>query len=212
VTLLTVGFGDLYATDNLGRGLIFPYTVGGTIMLGLMISSLSTFAGELGQKNVVKKHVERNRIKTVGRTVSIGQNMRIPGTGRRFSLTSAFTSSRLPDDSIPPPQRTKTWSERRGMIGALARTGTLVLTAPVNRKKPRIIVLEEERDSFNVMRQIEKDARTFKQWSALGISVCAFGVLWAVGAVVFWQAEKETQDMTYFEALYFCYVCLLTIG
>ena len=32
------------------------------------------------------------------------------------------------------------------------------------------------------------------------------------GAIVFWQAEKNTQGMTYFQALYFCYVSLLTIG
>jgi len=36
--------------------------------------------------------------------------------------------------------------------------------------------------------------------------------VWCVGAVVFQKAEKRIQDMTYFEALYFCYVSLLTIG
>ena len=38
------------------------------------------------------------------------------------------------------------------------------------------------------------------------------GLLWCVGAVVFWQAEANTQGLSYFEALYFCYVSLLTIG
>lgn len=38
------------------------------------------------------------------------------------------------------------------------------------------------------------------------------GLLWCVGAVGFWQAEQKTQSLTYFEALYFCYVSLLTIG
>jgi len=39
VTILTVGFGDLYPTSDIGRGLVFPYSVGGIIMLGLMVSS-----------------------------------------------------------------------------------------------------------------------------------------------------------------------------
>lgn len=182
-------------------------------MLGLMISSISTFAGELSQNNIVKKHVERTRARTVGRTISMGVDVRIPGTNRTFSVSSPFNGRRLTASSLPALERTKTWSEKPGIIGALARTGTVVLNvAPGSRKKPRLIVLEEERDSFNVMRKIEKDTRRFKQWSALGISVCAFGILWAVGAVVFWQAEKNTQGLSYFQALYFCYVSLLTIG
>jgi potassium channel subfamily K len=36
VTILTVGFGDLYPTSDLGRGIVFPYSVGGIIMLGLV--------------------------------------------------------------------------------------------------------------------------------------------------------------------------------
>lgn len=41
---------------------------------------------------------------------------------------------------------------------------------------------------------------------ALIWSVTTFLILWCVGAVVFWQTEKDTQGMTYFQALYFWYV------
>ena len=40
----------------------------------------------------------------------------------------------------------------------------------------------------------------------------AVGLLWCVGAVGFWRAESESQGLSYFQALYFCYVSLLTIG
>lgn len=33
-----------------------------------------------------------------------------------------------------------------------------------------------------------------------------------MGAVGFWKAEAQTQGLSYFQALYFCYVSLLTIG
>ena len=36
VTIITVGFGDLYPTNNASRGLAFPYAIGGIIMLGLV--------------------------------------------------------------------------------------------------------------------------------------------------------------------------------
>ena len=40
----------------------------------------------------------------------------------------------------------------------------------------------------------------------------AVGILWCVGAVGFWRAESKSQGLSYFQALYFCYVSLLTIG
>lgn len=43
-------------------------------------------------------------------------------------------------------------------------------------------------------------------------SVLAFGLLWCVGAVGFWRAEAQTQNFTYFQSLYFCYVSLTTVG
>jgi potassium channel subfamily K len=84
---------------------------------------------------------------------------------------------------------------------------------PIRRnKKPRLLLLREEKDRFDAMRKIQTQTHKFKSWYALIFSVGAFGILWCVGAVVFWQTEKDAQDMTYFRALYFCYISLLTIG
>lgn len=44
------------------------------------------------------------------------------------------------------------------------------------------------------------------------MSVLSFSILWCIGAVVFWRAEQSEQGLTYFQALYFCYISLLTIG
>ena len=81
VTILTVGFGDLYTTSDIGRGLVFPFSVGGIIMLGLVISSISKFASEIGSDKLVQRHVERIRIKTVER--SVGSSMELH---RRLTL------------------------------------------------------------------------------------------------------------------------------
>ena len=74
------------------------------------------------------------------------------------------------------------------------------------------VILRDEKDRFDAMRMIQNNTRRFKRWYALCLSVTAFSILWVVGAVVFWQCEKDAQGMTYFQALYFCYVSLLTIG
>ncbi len=72
--------------------------------------------------------------------------------------------------------------------------------------------MREEKDRFDAMRKIQHNASQFKKWYALGISAMAFGILWCVGALVFWRCEIHTQGLSYFQSLYFCYVSLLTIG
>ena len=62
------------------------------------------------------------------------------------------------------------------------------------------------------MRAIQQSNKRFKKYFALSMSITAFGILWCCGAVGFWRAEQDTQNLTYFQALYFCYVSLLTIG
>lgn len=69
VTILTVGFGDLYPHGDLGRGLVFPYSVLGIIMLGLVITSIAKFAAEISEDKVIRRHVEKKRSRTVERSI-----------------------------------------------------------------------------------------------------------------------------------------------
>jgi potassium channel subfamily K len=79
-------------------------------------------------------------------------------------------------------------------------------------RREKLILLKEEKDRFDAMREIQSNTSRFKQYYALAMSVMAFGILWCVGAAIFMVAEDRIQGLTYFEALYFCYVSLLTIG
>ena len=91
----------------------------------------------------------------------------------------------------------------------------MLTKANINRvasRKPRLLLLYEEKDRFMAMRSIQNSTSNFKKYYALTMSVLAFGLLWCVGAIGFWKAEAKSQGMTYFQALYFCYVSLLTIG
>lgn len=233
VTILTVGFGDLYATNDLARGLVFPYSVGGIIILGLMVSSIHRFAGELGQDKIVGKHVDRKRRRTVRRTLTIStddnhgdvEKQIRSGNGPRIAISKPTNPRPLKqrdqtitfnDNDDSNPHRSQ--FVKKGRPKSTFRKTLKVIKAPTNRMKratsrnSKVLVMREERDRFNAMRDIQKSTTIFKKWYALGISVTAFGILWCVGAIGFWQAEQRTQQMTYFQALYFCYVSLLTIG
>lgn len=251
VTLLTIGFGDFFATNDLGRGLVFPYSVGGTIILGLLVSSIHKFAKELSKENVVKKHVETRRVKTLSRVVT--DESQIGSDGRPTKRPSVLSrplgvddvqndldekakldriASRTIDFHVPTPQERVAQAqevddepapsqffltrdpEKRSFLRTLTldRVMSVGKKIPLPNRSQKAIMMRNEKDRFDKMRQIQYDAAKFKKWYALMLSVIAFGLLWCGGAMVFFFSESYTQGLSYFQALYFCYVSLLTIG
>lgn len=206
VTLLTIGFGDFYATNDVGRGLVFPFSVGGTIILGLMVSSIHKFAGELSKDKVIRKHIETRRVDTLSRVATFqrtssniqGSVPSVDDTDAQARLEKAMDQSATSEPVPAPLRKTPT----------LTRVATLLL--PTRTQKA--VLMYSERDKFNKMREIQYAAKRFKKWYALAMSVLSFGLLWCLGALVFHFVEHETQNLTYFQSLYFCYVSLLTIG
>jgi potassium channel subfamily K len=73
-------------------------------------------------------------------------------------------------------------------------------------------LLKEEKERFDAMRRIQERNELWKQWWRLGISLSVFAVFWLVGAVVFYEAEMGTMNLTYWESVYFCWVAILSIG
>lgn len=210
VTLLTIGFGDFYATNDLGRGLVFPFSVGGTIILGLMVSSIHKFAQELSRDKVVKKHIESARVDTLSRVATLH--------GDSSKTTNSSSSHQGVHEAGLQANREKV-ADRTSSLQApsvpLSRKNTTlskVTSVLLPSRTQKAILMYSERDRFNKMREIQYAAKRFKKWYALTLSIISFGLLWCVGAMVFMFCESQTQDLTYFQGLYFCYVSLLTIG
>ena len=220
VTILTVGFGDLYPTSDTGRGFVFPYSVGGIIMLGLMVSSISNFATELGSEKIIRRHVEHSRARTVGRTITNSLELEHRKTlqgNQRPTISGPMNpvdESRAKTIRIADEKDDLKYTAEHHTptpLHGLRRVATMV-TQPRRQQPPKLILLREEKDRFDAMRHIQTDTAKFKRWYALCLSVIAFALLWCVGAAVFWRCEHSVQGMTYFQGLYFCYVSLLTIG
>lgn len=248
VTIITVGFGDITATNDTARGLLFPYSVIGIIFLGLMINSIRKFAVGMSKDNVIKKHQLNERERTFGRTVTSEKELRDrlglpprsePGVRRpphvqRPSANSLNRRASLENyGHFSVRGRTVVFHEQKQLHqtgrGGAGRKHTH--TAPLSRdeklrhraagkgkhvqlskRRSELILLKEDRDRFNAMRDIQSHTNRFKQYYSLSMSVLAFGILWCVGALIFMKAEERLQGLTYFQSLYFCYVSLLTIG
>lgn len=75
--------------------------------------------------------------------------------------------------------------------------------------------LERRKNEFRVMRDIQNEAAMNNRLVSLGFALLAFIILWFIGAIAFWHAEKDSvggQPWTYFDSLYFTFVAQLTIG
>ncbi|KAF2849470.1 potassium channel-like protein [Plenodomus tracheiphilus IPT5] len=216
VTILTVGFGDLVPTSDVSRGIVFPYSVFGIIMLALIVSSLYKAVRELGEEKVVQKHVDRLRTRVVERTVTNSFDLRhrereahhlIRRRARAHPKISAPMQLR-PYRTVLQDREIAVQSQKQENRATFPDMPTLL-----NRPRtPKLLLLKAEKDRFEAMRLIQASSSQFKRWFALFWSISTFSILWCIGAIVFWQCEKHTLDLTYFRALYFCYISLLTIG
>jgi potassium channel subfamily K len=60
-TLLTIGIGDYAPETHLGRGLLFPFAIGGIIILGLVIGSIRSLVLSRGKDKMGARMVEKQR-------------------------------------------------------------------------------------------------------------------------------------------------------
>jgi len=231
---LTIGFGDIYPTTDGGRGFLFVFELVGIIFLGLVISSVSRFVRNISADKIVKAHQNHARESTVGRTVTNEKELRdrlgLPPRRRSADQTVAGRRESLNQyGRLTIEGRTITFHEKKapaqggGRGGAarkaLSRDEKMRARSQSNnplekrqQRRQRLLLLREEKDRFDAMREIQDETKRFKQFYALFMSFLAFGLLWGVGALIFMFSEERLLGLSYFEALYFCFVSLLTIG
>lgn len=197
ITVLTLGFGDVTPKDSVGRGLVWPYAVIGIIMLGLVVGSIHQFAKEVHYDNVVRKHIEQKRQDTFERSITpheLDGDQTGPSADIK-DIARPGLSRRLSRISFHPQHKHET-------------TILSTISALTTSRRPRLLVMREEKDRFDAMRAIQYETMRFRRWNDLIISLVVFAIVWTCGAVVFWQLE----EMTYFDSLYFCFCSLITIG
>ncbi|KAH1765306.1 hypothetical protein KXX41_004032 [Aspergillus fumigatus] len=139
-TLLTIGIGDFVPETHKGRGLLFPYAVGGILILGLIVGSIRAQMLEKGRQKMAETVAERTR---------------------RFLVREAVSDHRHLRDVL--------------------------------------------------MRRVRQIATLERKWISLATALTVWTMLWVLGAIAFWL-PGQNEKLTYFEALYFAYTTLFTIG
>ena len=71
---------------------------------------------------------------------------------------------------------------------------------------------ERRKAEFELMRRIQRQASYRRRWIAMGISFGTWILVWLLGAFIFYKCEDKYQGWSYFDAFYFCFTALTTIG
>ncbi|TVY23310.1 Outward-rectifier potassium channel [Lachnellula hyalina] len=89
-TLLTVGIGDYAPETHLGRSLLFPFAIGGIIIIGLVIGSIRSLVLERGKAKMGARMVEKERERMIKRVEKKSSGVLLePVTEGKASRTSS---------------------------------------------------------------------------------------------------------------------------
>jgi potassium channel subfamily K, other eukaryote len=83
-TLLTVGIGEIAPSTNLGRGLLFPYAIGGIIIIGLVIGSIRSLVLDRGKVKLGARMLEIERERIIMKVQKKKAGLLIPILGKKL--------------------------------------------------------------------------------------------------------------------------------
>lgn len=167
---MTVGFGDFHPINDAARGLVFPYSVGGIIILGLMVNSIRKFAQEISHDKIIRTHAEKRRVRTIDRSVTTTVELEQRLADEKIVARRLMSFSSLPTKAQHNSHSTQAGFRRSRK--AQLKSG-MKLIQRVGSRRQKLVLLQEEKDRFDAMRRIQRSTSNFKRYSALTMSVIA---------------------------------------
>ena len=146
-----------------------------------MVSSIRKFAQEMGSNHVVKTHAEKARSHTL--THSATNDLEYEEMLQRHKKKNQ--KEQKPQISAPFDAKARTigFDVEKAMSEPVkskpVKRSNTSLTHGMKRltrassRKPKVLLLREERDRFDQMRAIQKNTSNFKRYSALTMSIIA---------------------------------------
>lgn len=107
-TLLTVGIGDYSPMTHLGRSLLFPFAIGGIIILGLVIGSIRSLVLERGKVKMGARMVEKERRRLLKKMEKKNRSDVLTPVGTPISPSSSRSFADKTSDGLSERERRET--------------------------------------------------------------------------------------------------------
>lgn len=128
VTLLTVGLGEYSPSTPVGKGLLFPFAIGGILMVGLVVGSIRSLVLDRGKEKLSARIVERKRSKATRNVDERRQTIRISLFAKAdFSTDPALSQAQRRKEEFVAMRKVQDAGEQERRWFGLATSGAFVL-------------------------------------------------------------------------------------
>ena len=128
VTLLTVGLGEYSPSTALGKGLLFPFAIGGILMVGLVVGSIRSLVLDRGKEKLSARIVERKRSKATRSVDERRQTIRISMFAKaEFSTDPALSQAQRRKEEFVAMRKVQDAGERERRWFGLGTSGAFAL-------------------------------------------------------------------------------------
>jgi potassium channel subfamily K len=128
VTLLTVGLGEYSPSTSLGKGLLFPFAIGGILMIGLVVGSIRSLVLDRGKEKLSLRIVEKKRSKATRNVDERKQTIRIsPFAKADFNTDPSLSQAQRRREEFTAMRRVQAAGERERRWFGLLTSGAFAL-------------------------------------------------------------------------------------
>ena len=128
VTLLTVGLGDFSPATSVGRGLLFPFAIGGILIVGLVIGSIRSLILERGKEKMGARITEKRRFNAVHNVDDRKETIKISMFAKAdFSADPALSPAQRREEEFEVMRKVQEAAERERRWFALSMSGSFAL-------------------------------------------------------------------------------------
>lgn len=128
VTLLTVGLGEYSPSTSLGKGLLFPFAIGGILMIGLVVGSIRSLVLDRGKEKLSLRIVEKKRSKATHNVDERRQTIRIsPFAKADFNTDPSLSQAQRRREEFTAMRRVQAAGERERRWFGLLTSGAFAL-------------------------------------------------------------------------------------
>lgn len=128
VTLLTVGLGEYSPSTALGQGLLFPFAIGGILMIGLVVGSIRSLVLDRGKEKLSLRIVEKKRSKATRNVDERKQTIRIsPFAKADFNTDPSLSQAQRRREEFTAMRRVQAAGERERRWFGLLTSGAFAL-------------------------------------------------------------------------------------